>query len=272
MQNMHGRVVLITGASSGIGAATAGAFAARGWRVFGTSRTPSASSEATLLPLDVRDDASVNACVAEVERRAGRIDALVNNAGELLFGPIEEVPLDAAHHLFETNFWGVARMVDAALPILRRQQRGHIINVGSIAGTTAIPLNGFYAASKHALRGYTEALRHEVHAFGVRVSLVAPGDFRTRLWEGSPLVPSTIEAYVPLRDRVMRAVELQLKGAEAPHPVAVRIVELAESDAPPLNNAVGGMAKLLPLMKAWMPEGVFERGVRRRFIGDGRSR
>ncbi len=178
---MSERVVLVTGASSGSGRSAAETFAARGWRVFGTSRTPRAetglANRVTMLPLDVRDDEAPRACVEEVTRRAGRLDVLVNNAGIMLFGPAEEVPLAAAQALFETNFWGAVRMVNAALPVLRRQRSGHIVNVGSVAGTTAIPMNGFYAATKHALAGYTEALRHEVHALGVRVALVEPSDF-----------------------------------------------------------------------------------------------
>ncbi len=260
------RVVLITGASSGIGAVTAAAFAARGWRVFGTSRTPR-DGAITMLPLDVRDDDAPIACVAEVERRAGRLDALVNNAGVMLFGPVEEITLAAAHDLFETNFWGVARMVNAALPLLRKQGHGHIVNVGSVAGTTAIPMNGYYAATKHALAGYTEALRHEVTDFGVHVALVAPSDFKTGLWDRTPIAPSRIPAYAALRERVTAALRVALEAAPEPRAVAEHIVRIAESDAPVLHNPVGAWAHALPRMKAWMPQRMFERGVRRRFVG-----
>jgi NAD(P)-dependent dehydrogenase (short-subunit alcohol dehydrogenase family) len=264
---MSDRVVLVTGASSGIGLATAGAFAARGWRVYGTSRTKRASGRVTMLELDVRDDEAAAACVAEVERREGGLDALVNNAGAMFFGPVEEVTLDAARALFETNFWGVLRMVNAVLPRMRRQGRGHIVNVGSVAGTTAIPLNGFYAATKHALAGYTEALRHEVHALGVRVALVEPGDVKSGLWSGAPVAPPCIEAYRALRERVVRVVGEMVANAPEPGAVADAIVMIVESEEPRLHNPVGGWARALPRMKAWMPERMFERGVRKRFLG-----
>jgi short-subunit dehydrogenase len=263
---MSERVVLVTGASSGIGAATAAAFAARGWRVFGTSRAGRSGGPLPLLSLDVRDDDAPRACVAEVLHQAGRLDALVNNAGGMLFGPVEEVALDRAHDLFETNFWGVARMVNAVLPVFRERRCGHVINVGSVAGTTAIPLNGFYAATKHALAGYTEALRHEARVFGVSVALVEPGDVRSSLWDGESVAPPRIEAYAALRAGVMNAVRAMLAKAPGPQAVAEAIVAIASDRDPRLHNPVGSWARALPRMKAWMPEATFERGVRRRFV------
>jgi NADP-dependent 3-hydroxy acid dehydrogenase YdfG len=263
---MTERVVVVTGASSGIGEATAAAFAAQGWRVFGTCRRERSAPGVTMLSLDVRDDEGPRRVVEEVRRQAGRVDALVNNAGVMLFGPAEEVPLDDARAMFETNFWGVARMVNAVLPVMRSEGSGVIVNVGSVAGTTAIPMNGFYAAAKHALAGYTEALRHEVRAQGVRVALVEPGDVRTGLWREGSVVPPRIDAYATLRERVVRA--MSEAGAHAPGPRAVAhaIVRVAESDAPALHNPVGAWARALPRMKAWMPPSMFERGVRRRFL------
>ena len=262
---MKRRIVLVTGATSGIGAATAKAFAARGDQVFGAARTPVDGEAGQVLRLDVRDEASVATCLAEVERRAGGLDVLVNNAGVMLFGPVEEVPLSEARALFETNFWGVARVVNAALPLLRRSEGARIINVGSIAGTSAIPMNGFYAATKHALAGYTEALRHEASTFGVKVSLVEPSDFRSRLWSGAPITPARLPAYTSLRARVLPRVEAMIAAAPDPSPVAARIVALAAEPHPALHNPVGTWAKLLPRLKAWMPEAAFERGMKKRF-------
>ena len=263
---MSNRVVLVTGSASGIGEATAAVFVERGWRVFGTSRSARAHPNVTMLPLDVRDAAAARACLAEVEAQAGHLDVLVNNAGAMLFGPVEEVPLDAAHDLFETNFWGVANMVNAALPAMRRRRRGHLVNIGSIAGRTAIPLNGFYAATKHALAGYTEALRHEVAALGIQVALIEPADFRTRLWERAAPVPPKFDGYAGLRASVVRAVSAALARAPEPAAVATRIVAVAESDAPGLRHPVGAWARALPHMKTWMPEAMFEAGMRRRFV------
>src|SRR5215510_11032124 len=159
------RVVLITGASSGVGRSTAGLLSQRGYRVFGTSRHPGAAGPTPaveLLPLDVRADDSVRQCVEAVVNRTGRLDVLINNAGYELAGALEELSSEEARAQFETNFFGVVRMVNAALPLMRKQKHGHIVNVSSLTGLTAIPFLGIYYASKFALEGYTEALRHEV--------------------------------------------------------------------------------------------------------------
>jgi short-subunit dehydrogenase len=137
----------------------------------------------------------------------------VNNAGVMVFGPAEEVPLDDARALFDTNIFGVARMVNAALPHMRAQRSGHIVNVGSIAGSVAVPMNGFYAATKHALVAYSEALRHEVQHLGVRVALVEPGDVRSRLWEDGHVVPPRFAAYESVCRSVLGALSTHLASA-----------------------------------------------------------
>jgi NAD(P)-dependent dehydrogenase (short-subunit alcohol dehydrogenase family) len=159
------RVVLITGASSGVGQSTARLLARRGFTVFGTSRNPSSADRVPgveMLTLDVRDDDSVRACVETILHRSGRLDVVINNAGYELAGALEELSSEEARAQFETNFFGVVRMVNAVLPLMRHQKRGHIINVSSLTGLTASPFLGIYSASKFALEGYTEALRHEV--------------------------------------------------------------------------------------------------------------
>src|SRR5215831_16746314 len=176
------RVILITGASSGVGQSTARLLSQKGYRVFGTTRNP-ASAEAIptveMLALDVRSDDSVAACVKAVANRVGRIDVLVNNAAYELAGAIEEISLDEAKAQFETNFFGVLRMVKAVLPSLRQQKQGQIINVSSLSGVSSIPFMGLYSASKFALEGYTEALRLEVAPLNIRVSLTEAGFLKT---------------------------------------------------------------------------------------------
>src|SRR5215471_14824163 len=144
------KVVLITGASSGVGQSTARLLSQKGYRVFGTSRNP-ASAEAIqaveMLALDVRSDASVSACMTAVVNQAGRVDVLVNNAAYELAGALEEISLEEAKAQFETNFFGVVRMVTAVLPSMRQQRRGQIINVSSLSGVTSIPFMGVYSAS-----------------------------------------------------------------------------------------------------------------------------
>jgi short-subunit dehydrogenase len=138
--------------------------------------------------LDVRDEESVDAGVQAVLDQAGRIDALINNAGSVLFGSLEETSIDEAKALFETNFFGVLRMCQAVLPIMRRQNDGRIVNISSVLGFLPAPYMGIYATTKHALEGYSESLDHEVRQFGIRVSLIEPGFTRTNLNKNSELV------------------------------------------------------------------------------------
>jgi NADP-dependent 3-hydroxy acid dehydrogenase YdfG len=144
------RMVLITGASSGVGQSTARLLARANYKVFGTSRNPfiaEAIPAVEMLPLDVRAGDSVRGCVEAVSRRAGHIDVLINNAGYELAGALEELSVEEARAQFETNFFGVVRMVNAVLPLLRRQRHGHIINVSSLSGLSPIPFLGIYSAS-----------------------------------------------------------------------------------------------------------------------------
>src|SRR5438093_1435027 len=174
---MKSRVALVTGASSGIGEATAERLAAAGYTVFGTSRraAPAGARSFEMLTLDVTSDASVEAAVDEVMRRAGRIDVLVNNAG---FGVApagaEESSIEQAQSIFDTNFFGIVRMTRAVLPHMRKQGAGRIINIGSVLGLLPMPYGALYAATKHAIEGYSESLDHELRTRGIRVSVIAP--------------------------------------------------------------------------------------------------
>ncbi|HET9990532.1 MAG TPA: SDR family NAD(P)-dependent oxidoreductase, partial [Kofleriaceae bacterium] len=155
------RVALVTGASSGIGEAIAKRLAADGLRVFGTARVP----KGELVALDVTDDASVTACVAGVLAQTGRIDVLVNNAGYLFAGGVEEATLEQARAQLETNFFGVVRMLKAVLPHMRERESGHIVTISSLAGLVPVPFWAYYNASKFAVEGLCESLRHEVKPF-----------------------------------------------------------------------------------------------------------
>src|SRR5262245_54772812 len=163
------KVVLVTGASSGIGRAVATHLASCGPRVFGTSRHPAAEASDGIewVAMDVDDDASVERGVASVLQRAGRLDAVVNNAGWALMGPVEETSIDEARAQMETNFFGVLRVCRAVLPVLRRQGGGHIVNVSSLGGVFGMPFSGIYSASKFALEGLSESLRFETRRHGI---------------------------------------------------------------------------------------------------------
>src|SRR6266487_2725823 len=176
------RVALVTGASSGFGRATAAQLAAQGFQVFGTSRAPTPDSAGTydMLPLDVGSETSVQACVQTILQRTGRIDLLVNNAGYAQGGRSEENSLDDARAQFETNVFGVLRVLKAVLPAMRQQGGGQIITVSSLLGIVAMPYLGLYASSKFALEGMMEGLQDELRPFHIRVSLVEPTFFRDR--------------------------------------------------------------------------------------------
>src|SRR5437764_9797874 len=177
-----GRVALVTGASSGIGEAAAHQLLDAGFTVYGTSRKAVAGEQrdgVVFLPLDVTDDQSVAGTVREVLDRSGRIDVLVNNAGVGTAGAAEESSIDQARALFETNLFGSIRMTRAVLPHMREQSGGRIINVSSVLGFMPAPFMALYAATKHAIEGYSESLDHEVREYGVRVLLVEPAYTRT---------------------------------------------------------------------------------------------
>lgn len=269
---MSGRVALVTGASSGIGQSTARLVAERGFAVFGTSREPSTVTPipgVEMLRLDVRSDESVAGCVDAALRQAGRLDVLVNNAGYELAGAIEETSLEEAKAQFEANFFGVVRMVKAALPAMRSQRSGLIVNVSSLTTLLPLPFLGFYAASKSALESYTEALRHEVWPFGIRVSLVQPGSIRTKLLENRQVPEQPFADYAPFRDRVLSTLRrFEDKGAD-PDVVARCILRIVQSRSPSLRYRVPRQAVLVAAGRRLLPEGLFQWALRRYFGLDG---
>lgn len=254
-----GAVVLITGASSGFGAAAARLLASRGLTVFGTSRREGATGEGfTMLPLDVRSDASVAACVDEVMRRAGRVDALVNNAGYTLAGAVEETAIAEAKAQFDTNFFGMTRMVRAVLPIMRAQREGRIVNVSSLAGLVGLPFHAMYSASKFAIEGLSEGLRQEVRRFGIEVSLIEPGDFKTGATAGRERVAGGLADYATARER---AIEIMARAEQSgPDPIlfARLLWQILAAKRPRLRYRLGKDAVWVPRARKLIPESAFE--------------
>lgn len=198
------QVVLITGVSSGIGRSVANAFASKGFEVFGTTRnvrTADVIDGVDLVELDVTDAASVGRAVSSVIQRAGRIDVLVNNAGIGVAGAAEESSAAQVQQLFDTNFFGLVRLTAEVLPYLRRQGAGRVINISSVLGFLPMPYGAFYAASKHAVEGYSESLDHETRKFGVRVSVVEPAYTRTSFDTNMVDADSPIDVYAPAASR-----------------------------------------------------------------------
>jgi NAD(P)-dependent dehydrogenase (short-subunit alcohol dehydrogenase family) len=256
------KVVLITGASSGIGQGIARLLGQRGFQVFGTSRNPSAfeaMSGVEMLPLDIRSDESVRGCMDEVSKRAGRLDILVNNAGYILGGAIEETTLEQAKAQFETNFFGIVQLVKVVLPIMRRQGNGQIVNISAAAGLASVPFAGFYSASKFALEGYTEALRHEVKPFHIRVSLVEPGFIKTNLLFNIQYGTDQISEYDSWRQRVAEAAQQYMEKAPEPTMVAECVLRIIESKSPRLRYTVGKEAGRISRLHRFLPESLFEK-------------
>jgi NAD(P)-dependent dehydrogenase (short-subunit alcohol dehydrogenase family) len=185
MAKENQRVVLVTGASTGIGQACATHLAAQGFRVYGTSRRPNAALQGavTMLAADVTDDRSVEQAVSTVLDREQRLDILVNNAGMSIAGAVEDTSIEQATRQLDVNFFGAFRACRAVLPQMRNQCSGYIVNIGSIGGLVAIPYQAMYSASKFALEGLSESLRMEVRPFGIRVVIIEPGDHKTALTE-----------------------------------------------------------------------------------------
>jgi NAD(P)-dependent dehydrogenase (short-subunit alcohol dehydrogenase family) len=268
------RIVIITGASSGVGQATARTLADRGFRVFGTSRRPASADSVPsveMLELDVRKDDSVRACVEAVVDRAGRIDVLINNAGYELAGALEEITPDESRAQFETNLFGVARMVQTVLPHMRRQRGGRIVNVGSLTGLLAVPFLGMYAASKFALEGYTEALRHEVKPFNIHVSLTEAGFLRTTMMDHRERSVRRLTEYDPWRERALAAIHSAEENAPGAELVAAKLLEIVTSPAPRLRYLIGPQAKSLARLRRFLPAKLLEQGVRRTFALDAAS-
>ena len=261
--NTISRVALVTGASSGFGRATAALLAAQGFQVFGTSRAPAhnAADSFELLPLDVRSETSVQACIQTILGRTGRIDLLVNNAGFAQGGALEENSLEDAQAQFDTNVFGVLRMLKAVLPAMRRQGSGQIITVSSLLGVVTMPYLSLYSSSKFALEGMIEGLYDELRPFHIKVSLVEPTFFRTKIDTQPPAAPLAV--YESARQSMMRFVQDAVERGPDPEQVARRIVQLATSAAPPLRSYVGPRASLLVALRHWLPPRIFEQ-VRRR--------
>lgn len=269
-----GRTVLITGASSGIGAATATQFAAAGYRVFGTSRHRRPErDDIHMLRMDVRDDASVTDAITELTSRAEDIDVLVNNAGIMQEGFAEETSRTQADAIFETNFFGTIRVINAVLPRMRACRYGRIINVGSLAGRIGEPGEGIYAASKAALARYTEALRHEVWHLGIRVSLVEPGAFASTnvLNTSDEEHGDRIADYDGPREAVRRTLHRAFDRGGDPRDVAVLIEAISRAGRPRARYAVGREARLVPLLTSLLPQRLTDYLLRRAYRLPNRS-
>jgi NAD(P)-dependent dehydrogenase (short-subunit alcohol dehydrogenase family) len=262
------RVALVTGVSSGIGQAIATTLVKSGFRTFGTLRDRMKLGQAQggfeLILLDVRDGASVRSAVQTVLDRAGRIDALVNNAGVALIGSSEETSIEEAKQLFETNFFGVLRLTQQVLPAMRNQRAGRIINISSVVGFLPAPYMAVYAASKHAIEGYSESLDHELRQFGIRVSTIEPGFTRTNLGRNGQVV-AQMETYSRDRALALEAIGQAIAKGDDPTTVASLVVKALTDREPRLRYQAGREARLLSRLRKWAPAKLLDKGIRKQF-------
>jgi short-subunit dehydrogenase len=256
---------LVTGASAGIGWATAAALKHAGYRVFGTSRRAAAASPdgVTMLTCDVTDDASVAKMVDDVLTETGRIDLLVNNAGIGLLGGAEESSIAQARALFDVNVFGVIRVTNAVLPAMRRQGKGRIINMSSILGLIPAPYNALYASTKHAIEGYSESLDHELRAFGIRVVLVEPGVTRTSFEENITRPDRLLPIYDTERPRMETLMRRLVEGGDAPDIVAEAVVKAASVAVPKRRYTAGKQAGQVRFLRRYLPESMVDKSLRK---------
>jgi len=243
--NTQGSVALVTGASSGIGKATAERLATAGYKVYGTSRRGVETGQRcfAMLPLDVTSDASVEAAVNELIRLEGRVDLLVNNAGfSVAPAAAEESSIEQARAIFETNFFGIIRMTRAVVPHMRRQKGGRIINIGSVLGFLPMPYGALYAATKHAIEGYSESLDHELRTRGIRVSVIEPAYTKTP-FDANFLEPDAkLDEYREIRASVNKRIKEVMATAEQPGVVAEVVLKAASEGRPKLRYTAGAPA------------------------------
>ena len=263
---MQRKIAIVTGASSGIGEATAERLAKAGYKVYGTSRrgAPDGKRSFQMLRLDVTSDESVEAAVSEVIQSEGRIDLLVNNAG---FGTApagaEESSIEQARSLFDTNFFGIVRMTRAVVPHMRRQGNGRIVNIGSVFGFLPAPYMALYAATKHAIEGYAESVDHELRTRGIRVSVIEPANTNTQFDTNLVGPDAKVDEYREVRAVVATRMTELVEAGDQPGVVADAVLKAAIAPRPKLRYAAGGRARRLGLLRRFAPAAVVDAGIRK---------
>ncbi|GAL65702.1 SDR family oxidoreductase [Jejuia pallidilutea] len=257
------KVVLITGGSSGIGKSIGEFLTNKGFKVYGTSRTPKnySSSKFPLLALDVKDVSTIKTSVASIIEKEGTLDVLINNAGAGITGPIEEIPEAEIKANFDTNFFGPINVIKAVLPQMRKQQSGLIINITSIAGYMGLPYRGIYSASKGALEILTEAFRMELKPFNIQMTNVAPGDFATNIAAGRYHAP--LQKSSPYHTTYGKSLELMNAHVDAgsdPDMMAKAVYKIINTNKPKVHYKVGEfMQKFSVVLKRILPDTIYEK-------------
>jgi Short-chain alcohol dehydrogenase of unknown specificity len=262
---MEKQVILITGASSGFGKASALALSAEGHIVYGTSRKEAPSGEIRMLKLDVTDPVSCESAVKQVISEQGHIDVLINNAGMGIGGAVELATQDEMDRQMDTNFGGCVNMCKAALPYMRVVRHGKIINFSSLAGVMSIPYQGFYSASKYAIEGYSLALSMELHPFGIKVCVIEPGDFATGFTAARIKSQATLDDpdYGPFFKRALKEMEDEENNGGKPAMMAHAVCRIVDARNPRFHNKVGAWLQVtMAKCSTWMPSSWTQRALR----------
>lgn len=267
MKENQSPVAIVTGATAGIGLATAGLLKKAGFTVYGTGRRPQSDTQngIAMLALDVTRDESVSSVIAEVLRRSGRIDLLVNNAGFGLIAGAEESSIEQAKSLFDVNVFGVMRMTKHVLPVMRQQGNGRVINISSVVGFLPAPYYAIYGATKHAIEGYSQTLDHEVRGFGIRIISIEPAFTRTSFENNLVAPDQPLAIYDSARRAMIDTSRQQVEEGDEPEVVAQVVVTAAQAAKPRLRYPAGPAARRLAFMRRIVPEGIFNSILRKQF-------
>lgn len=257
------KIVLVTGASSGIGKGIASFLSEKGYVVYGTSRKPKNERDFPfkLIALDVLNTETIQTAVQLIIKNEGRLDVVVNNAGMGITGPIEETPTEEMRAVFNTNLFGAIDVIKAVLPGMRHQKSGIIINITSIAGYTGLPFRGLYSATKGALELITETLSMEVKPFGIQVVNVAPGDFATNIAAGRYHAPiSEQSAYKEKYQINLDLMDAHVNSGKNPTEMAKKIYSILNTQHPKIHYKVGGfLEKFSIVLKRMLSDRMYEK-------------
>ena len=257
------KVILVTGASSGIGKSVATFLSEKGYKVYGTSRNPKniENFPFNLIALDVLKTDTIKVAVDFIIKKEGKLDVLINNAGMGITGPIEDTPTDEMRAVFNTNLFGAIDVMKAVLPQMRHQKSGIIMNVTSIAGYMGLPFRGLYSASKGALELITEATNMEVKSLGIKVVNVAPGDFATNIAAGryhTPVFENS--AYKENYQANLDLMDAHVDGGMNPIEMAKTVYKIINTKSPKIHYKVGGfMEKFSIVLKRILPDKMYQK-------------
>jgi len=263
---MKNKIAIVTGASSGIGAATAELLASSGYKVYGTSRKGAQGAQRPykMIALDVNSEESIAAALKEVVEIEGRIDLVVNNAGfGVAPGGAEESTIEQTKMIFDTNFFGIVRMTRAVVPYMRKQGEGRIINIGSVLGFIPAPYMATYAATKHAVEGFSESLDHELRTRGIRVSVIEPSYTNTQFEANTIEVDAKIDEYNLARKALAKLIKVAIAAGDDPKVVANVVLKAANAKHPKLRYPAGKSACQLSFLRRFAPAALVDIGIRK---------